>query len=41
MGKVEVLEVPYLAEDVHDLGGLFEINGHLFEQDGGGEAAKP
>ncbi len=30
MGKVEVIEVPYLAEDVHDLKGLFEINPHLF-----------
>ena len=25
-----VIEVPYLAEDVHDLGGLFEINRYLF-----------
>ncbi len=26
----EVIQVPYLAEDVHDLEGLFEINSHLF-----------
>ena len=31
MGKVDVIEVPYLAEDVHDLSGLFEINQYLFE----------
>lgn len=28
-----VIEVPYLTEDVHDLAGLFEINGHLFAED--------
>jgi hypothetical protein len=30
MGDAAVIEVPYLAEDVHDLGGLFEINRYLF-----------
>jgi anion-transporting ArsA/GET3 family ATPase len=29
--KATVIEVPYLAEDVHDLAGLFEINGYLFD----------
>ena len=27
-----VIEVPYLAEDVHDLRGLFEVNEYLFKQ---------
>ncbi len=27
-----VIEVPYLAEDVHDLEGLFELNRYLFGQ---------
>jgi len=30
-----VIEVPYLSEDVHDLGGLFAINAHLFGGDPG------
>jgi len=30
MSGVNVIQVPYLAEDVHDLEGLMEINGHLF-----------
>ena len=30
MRNSPVIEVPYLTDDVHDLGGLFEINAHLF-----------
>ncbi len=30
MRASNVIEVPYLTEDVHDLDGLFEINRHLF-----------
>ena len=29
-----VIEVPYLTEDVHDLAGLFEVNGYLFDDAG-------
>jgi anion-transporting ArsA/GET3 family ATPase len=29
----EIIEVPYLDRDVHDLGGLFEVNRHLFASD--------
>ena len=34
MGRVDVIEVPYLAEDVHDLAALLEMDEYLFEQAG-------
>lgn len=38
LGSETVIEVPYLSEDVHDLGGLFEVNRYLFAADGEGQA---
>lgn len=32
----EIIEVPYLDRDVHDLRGLFEVNRHLFANDPAG-----
>jgi len=36
LGTDEIIEVPYLDRDVHDLDGLFEVNAHLFAAGPGG-----
>ena len=36
LGTDEIIEVPYLDRDVHDLDGLFEVNAHLFADGPGG-----
>ena len=38
LGTDDIIEVPYLDQDVHDLAGLAEVNDHLFEQGGEGRA---
>jgi hypothetical protein len=39
LGDAEVIQVPYLDDDVHDLAGLMEVNRYLFAAGAGEPAA--